>query len=227
MKTSCRSSRLSFMKSLVLALGACGLMAASSTAGAAEKAEDKWIVQKGAEFLEERQADGDSFGMTVIPAKNRVKRTYRLYGVDCPETDARGGLLVDRIADQAKHFGVKPEEIPAMGKKAADYTVDLLKNGNPLVRTLGLMGEDAPGGANDPKRRYALVEVTAPDGSRRMLHELLIETGLARAHGQAAPWPEKDARHRGEKKAKELFMKDLERMEKKAKDGSRGFWGKP
>jgi endonuclease YncB( thermonuclease family) len=209
----------------LLALLACGLMAASLTAGAAKKAEE-WIVQKGAEFLMQRQVDGDSFGMTVIPAKNRVKRTYRLYSVDCPETDARGGLLAGRIAEQAKHFGVKPEEIPALGKKAADFTFDLLKNGNPLVRTLGLMGEDAPGGANDPKRRYALVEVTAPDGSRRMLHELLIENGLARAHGQAAPWPEKTMRHRGEKKAKELFMKDLERMEKKAKDGGRGFWRK-
>jgi endonuclease YncB( thermonuclease family) len=202
-------------------------MAASLTAGPAKKAEDQWIVQKGAEFLEERQVDGDSFGMTVIPAKNRVKRTYRLYGVDCPETDVRGGLLALRIAEQAQHFGVKPQEIPALGKKAADYTVDLLKNGNPLVRTLGPMGEDAPGGANDPKRRYALVEVTAPDGTRRMLHELLVENGLARVHGQAAPWPEKTMRHRGEKKAKELFMKDLERMEKKAKDGGRGFWGKP
>jgi endonuclease YncB( thermonuclease family) len=215
------------MKSLVLALLACGLMAASSTAGAAEKAEDKWIVQKGAEFLEERQADGDSFGMRVIGAKNRVKRTYRLYGVDCPETDARAGLLAGRIAEQAKHFGVKPEDIPVLGKKAAEYTVDLLKNGNPLVRTLGLMGEDAPGGANDPKRRYALVEVIAPDGSRRMLHELLIENGLARAHGQAAPWPEKILRHVGEKKAKERFMKDLERLENAAKRAGLGLWKKP
>jgi endonuclease YncB( thermonuclease family) len=109
--------------------------------------------------------------------------------------------------------------------KGSLHTVGLLKNGTPLVRTLGLMGEDAPGGANDPKRRYALVEVTAPDGSRRMLHELLIENGLARAHGQAAPWPEKTARHRGEKDAKELFMKNLERMEKKAKEARRGIWG--
>ena len=206
----------------LLALGVCGLMAASLTAGPAKKAEE-WIVQKGAEFLEERQVDGDSFGMTVIPAKNRVKRTYRLYGVDCPETDVRGGLLAIRIAEQAKHFGVKPEEIPALGKKAAEYSLDLLKNGNPLVRTLGLMGEDAPGGANDPKRRYALVEVTAPDGGRRMLHELLIENGLARAHGQAAPWPEKAMRHLGEKKANERFMKDLERLEEKAKEARWGF----
>jgi endonuclease YncB( thermonuclease family) len=212
------------MKSLVMALLACGLIAASSTAGAAKKAEE-WIVQKGAQFLEARQVDGDSFGMTVIPAKNRVKRTYRLYGVDCPETDARGGLLADRIAEQAKHFGVKPGDIPAWGKKAAAFTLELLKNGKPLVRTLGSMGQDAPGDPDNPKRYYALVEVTAPDGSRRMLHELLIENDLARAHGQAAPWPERK-RHRGEKEAKELFMKDLERLEKKAKEAGLGLWKK-
>jgi endonuclease YncB( thermonuclease family) len=60
-----------------------------------------------------------------------------------------------------------------------------------------------------------------------MLHELLIENGLARAHGQSAPWPEKTAKHLAEKKAKENFMKDLERMEKKAKADGRGIWKKP
>lgn len=195
---------------------------------AKDKPAISWVEQKNAEFLPIRQADGDSFGMTVAsPAGKRVKRTYRLYGVDCPETDLRGGLLEERIVTQAEHFGVKSVVIPALGKKATDYTVDRLKNGNPLVRTLGPMGEDAPGGANDPKRRYALVEVTTPDGTRRMLHELLVENGMARAHGRAAPWPEKTVRHLGEKRAKERFMKDLEKMEKKAKDEGRGIWSKP
>ena len=103
------------------------------------------------------------------------------------KTGTRGNLLAERIGEQAKHFGVKPEDIPASGKKATEYTLELLKKGEPLVRTLGTMGEDAAGSANDPQRRYALVEVSTPDGTWRMLHELLIENGLARAHGQAAP----------------------------------------
>jgi endonuclease YncB( thermonuclease family) len=197
----------------------------TTVAAAKDKEPEEWVEQKKAEFLEIREADGDSFGMTVVPNKNRVKRTYRLYGVDCPETDARGGLLAQRIADQAQHFGVKPEDIPAWGKKAAAFTLELLKNGKPLVRTLGPMGQEAPGDPDNPQRRYALIEVTAPDGSRRMLHELLIENGLARAHGKAAPWPERK-RHRGEKDARDLFMHDLERMEKKAKDSGLGLWKK-
>lgn len=187
-----------------------------------------WVEQKKAEFLPAREVDGDSFGMTVAsPTGKRVKRTYRIYGADCPETGARGELLAQRIAEQGKHFGVKPEDIPALGKRATEYTLERLENGKPLVWTLGPMGEDAPGGSKDPKRRYALVEVTAPDGNRRMLHELLIENGLARAHGQAAPWPEKSARRLGEKKAKERFMKDLERMERKAKNDRLGIWKGP
>jgi endonuclease YncB( thermonuclease family) len=193
---------------------------------AKDKEPEEWVEQKKAEFLPERQVDGDSFGMRVVPAKNRQKRTYRLYGADCPETDAHGGLLADRIAEQAEYFGVKPGDIPTWGKKAAAFTLELLKNGKPLVRTLGKMGQDAPRGPDGAERYYALIEVTAPDGSRRMLHELLIENGLARAHGKAAPWPERK-RHRGEKDARDLFMKDLERLEKKAKVAGLGLWKKP
>ena len=187
-----------------------------------------WVTQTKAELLAARVADGDSFGMTVAsPTGKRVKRTFRIYGADCPEIGTRGNLLVERIGEQAKHFGVNPEDIQAWGKKATEYTLELLKNGEPVVRTLGTMGEDAPGSANDPQRRYALVEVSTPDGNRRMLHEFLIENGLARAHGQAAPWPERTARHLGEEKAKEWFMKNLGRIEKKARNDGRGIWKKP
>ena len=110
-----------------------------------------WVTQTKAELLAARVADGDSFGMTVAsPTGKRVKRTYRIYGADCPETGTRGNLLAERVGEQAKHFGVKPEDIPAWGKKATEYTLELLKKGEPLVRTLGTMGEDAAGSANDP-----------------------------------------------------------------------------
>lgn len=211
----------------LLALVACGLLAASSTAGPAKKAEGKWVEQKGVKLLAERQADGDSFGMTVAGAKNPLKRTYRLYGVDCPEKDAKDPLLKDRIKEQAEWFGRKPEEIPGLGKDAAAFAEKLLKNGKPRVLTRGKMGQKVQKAAGRPQRYYAMIEVTAPDGRRRWLHELLLEAGHARAYGFPAAWPPEQEDRHGEKEAEKKFMKDLEHLENAAKRAGLGLWKKP
>lgn len=173
------------------------------------------------------QADGDSFGMTVAGANGqRLKRTYRLYGVDCPECDEKDPLVKDRIEEQAKHFGIPVEEIPAWGKRAAEFTAKLLKDGNPKVFTFGPMGEKAQKNKGRPQRYYALIEVTDGKGQLRWLHELLLEAGFAREHGEAAPWPEKDLQRNGEEKTREEFMKDLKKLENKAKREKVGIWQK-
>lgn len=212
------------MKCFALALAACCLLVSVATA-AEDKAVDKWVEQKGVELLTERQADGDSFGMTVESAKGkRVKRTYRLYGVDCPESDAKDKFVADRIQQQAEYFGCKPEEIPGLGKDAAVFTDKLLKNGKPQVLTRGKMGQKVQKVTGRPQRYFALIEVTAPDGSRRWLHELLLEAGLARAHGIAAAWPPKQEDWHGKAEAETKFMKDLSRLEHAAKKEGLGVW---
>ena len=191
------------------------------------KAASKWVEHTDCKFTRKRQADGDSFAMEVkTPQGNSTVRTYRLYGVDCPETDVKDALLDARIKEQAAHFDCKPEEIPALGKEAAAFTEKLLRRGKPLVITRGKMGQKAEKNSGRPQRYYALVEVTAPDGKRRMLHELLLEAGLARAHGKPAAWPPEQEDRRGEKEAGRKFMKDLERLERNARLAKEGAWKK-
>jgi len=185
----------------------------------------KWVEQKNPALLPATEADGDSFGMTVAsPTGKRVKRTYRLYGADCPESDEKDARIKERIKEQAEHFACPENEIPAWGKKATDFTNKLLSKGDPQVYTLGVMGDEVRKVKGRPQRYYALVEVTAQDGKRRMLHELLLEAGLARAYSDPAPWPEKEVKRLGKEKTEERFKRELEQMENKAKREKKGIW---
>jgi endonuclease YncB( thermonuclease family) len=219
--------RQCFFKSLAIALGAFAVSGLHLTAFAAGKSEAKWVEQAGAKLSDARQADGDSFGIELKSAKgNPLLRTYRLYGVDCPESDSRDKVLDRRRAEQSKWFGCDAKEIPALGKAAAAFTEKLLKHGKPRILTRGKMGKKAEKSPGRPQRYYALVEVTAADGQRRWLHELLLEAGLARAYGVPAPWPPEEEDRHGEKAAEEDFKKHLERLEKAAKRAQLGVWQK-
>lgn len=212
---------------LTIALAAGLLLAASTSAAAKEKAADKWVEQDGGELSKERQSDGDSFGIELkSPKGNKILRTYRLYGVDCPESDRKDPFVMERIKEQAEHFDVPPEEIPALGKQAAAFTEKLLKTGKPRVVTRGKLGEKAEKHKGRPQRYFALVEVTGPDGKRRWLHELLLEAGLARAFGVAAAWPPEQEDRHGEEEAKARFMKDLKHRENAGKRARLGAWKK-
>lgn len=212
---------------LSLAIGAFTLLVSSVTLLAEGKAEDKWMKHEEGKLSHDRQIDGDSFGIELKGAKGKpITRTYRLYGADCPESNDSDKVLLPRIQEQSKWFGVQPAEIPRLGKKAAAFTEKLLKEGKPLVWTRGKLGQKTLKSANRPTRYYALVEVTAPDGKRRWLHELLIEAGLARAYGQSAPWPPQEEDRNGIRKAEEKFMGQLERLEKEAKRSGLGAWSK-
>ncbi len=214
-------------KQSVVALVIFCLLGQAPRAGARDQAAVAWVDHGDAKLSLKRQFDGDSFAMEFKSAKGRnTLRTFRLYGADCPETDARGELLASRIADQAKDFGCKPEEIPALGREPEAFTGKLLSEGKPLIKTLGITGEKAPHGPKDPPRYYALIEVTAPDGQRRMLHELLLEAGSARAHGQAAPWPPDSTKLFGGERARKKFTDHLESLEKEANHARRGAWKK-
>jgi endonuclease YncB( thermonuclease family) len=185
------------------------------------------VEQIRPELNPEIEADGDSFGMTVDGKKGgRTKRTYRLYGVDCPEGDPKDPLVKERMEEQAEHFGVPVEQIPAWGKKAEAFTERLLKKGKPKLFTYGPLGEMVQKNKGRRQRYYVLIEVTDQSGKRRWLHELLLEAGLARAHGEPAPWPEKDLERDRENQVRNEFLKDLKKLENKAKRNAAGIWQK-
>jgi len=214
----------SLMKPIAMTLAALSLLLA--TVAAKEKAEDKWF-EHDAKLSKERLSDGDSFGMEIkTPKGNPTTRTYRLYGVDCPETDDKDHFAPARIKEQADWFGCETDDIPALGKEAAEFTRKLLTKGKPLIFTRGTMGEKTDKVKGRPQRYFALVEVTAEDGTRRWLHELLLEAGLARAYGAPAAWPPKEEDRNGREKAEKKFKEDLKRLENKAKREKVGAWKK-
>jgi endonuclease YncB( thermonuclease family) len=218
-----RIAALFFVNRFILAVGVCGLSVTSAAGGARA-----WKAHGPAKFSEKREADGDSFGIEIKGAKGKAKgtvTTYRLYGVDCPETDARGGLLKARIAAQAKDFHRKAADIPLLGKNAAAFTQKTLKGKKLIIWTYGAEGEVAPKGPKGNDRFYALVEVITGDGKHLWLHELLLENGHARVEGDNAPWPPKDLARLGKDKARKRFESGLKPLAHKAEAAHLGAWG--
>src|SRR5205814_9315173 len=78
-----------------------------------------WVVLDDCVYVPSQSNDGDSFH--VIAGGRRF--LFRLYFVDAPET---GSGFVERIEEQAKYFGISPEESILVGKVAKAYTRDNL-----------------------------------------------------------------------------------------------------
>jgi len=205
--------------------GACWLLAAALMALTVPSTADEgwWRCYEEVEFDDEQTFDGDSFHLKVKSGSRAYDWVIRLYGVDCPETDDR---FAERNAEQAKHFGIEDAEVEAWGKKAARQARDWLRKAKEIrlhVRRSGKEKTRRSGGQE--QRYYAVVELIDKDKKSTVLHELLLEAGLARAYGMAAPWPPKDAERIGEEKAEERFERDLKGLEHKAKQGKKGIWG--
>ncbi|MDA0768580.1 MAG: thermonuclease family protein [Verrucomicrobia bacterium] len=184
------------------------------------KAGDKWFEHEDCKLMQGKFQDGDSFVLEWKDEKGgKTERTYRLYGVDCPESDGDDGRIKKRIEEQAKHWKADRDAVLAAGKEASKFTAKLLKRGKVRILTRGVLGQEVPKQAGRPQRRYALVEVLDDDGKPRWLHELLLEAGLARAYGKPAAWPPQEEDRHGEEAAERDFAKKLKRME-------RPLWGK-
>lgn len=194
---------------------------------AAPKADGKWVERTDCKLVEDRFADGDSFVLEWQDEQGkRVERTYRLYGADCPESDGNDKALKARIAEQAKEFGTDEKTLLKAGKEAAEFTRRALRRGKVRILTRGVLGQEVPKQKGRAQRRYAMVEVLDEQHKPRWLHELLLERGLARAHGQSAAWPpEEEARH-GAEAAEREFAKGLKRLEDRARHGKTGIWAK-
>ncbi len=162
-----------------------------------------WIEYTDCRLTPGAYHDGDSFSQVEgmkVGGKRATKTNWRLYGVDCAETDTREP---GRLKEQAKDFRVPVASLVGWGKKAGEFSAEFLSK---PFRVMTLR-EDA-GGASKKNRYYAII--IGADG--RLLHEALLEAGLARAYGMPAPWPDQHARF-------EEHLKSLERAARAAKAG--------
>ena len=160
-----------------------------------------WTELEGVVFETDGYSDGDSFRAK----RNSSKYMFRLYFVDAPETDDR---FESRVLEQAAYFGVTKEEVMKAGEKAGEWMKELLGKETITVFT---RYTDARG-ASDRKRYFAMVKV-----GDRWLSELLVEQGLARIYGMQVELPDGTSFKK--------YWRNLERLEKEAKERNRGLWG--
>ena len=149
-------------------------LAALLLAAFAATASAEWVKLDKATLQSDPSNDGDSFHV-VCSGKAYY---FRLYFVDCPETQDR---LKDRILEQAQVFGMDPKYVHKMGKVAEDFARDRLKQ--PF--TVWTEWMDAQGDSGVP-RFFAFVR----DAEGRDLGQELVGNGLARVYGAQADHPE-------------------------------------
>ena len=147
------------MKAL-LALVFIGVMPISS------HADKKWRTKENCTLIENESNDGDSFHIRV----NKRHYIFRLLWVDTPETEQR---FPERVAEQAAYFGITPEQATRVGKDAAKFSANFLKE--PF--TLYTQFDDAMGASNKD-RDYAVIKA-----GDTYLMEALVSNGLARIFG--------------------------------------------
>ncbi|MEP2776546.1 MAG: thermonuclease family protein [Luteolibacter sp.] len=161
----------------------------------------EWITYEECSLVDDSYFDGDSFN---IRAQTGYTYIFRLYGVDCGETDVR---YPDRLVEQGKEFGIEPDEVVKWGREAQKFVKKFLRK--PF--TVHTQKEKA--GGQSKKNRYYAVVVNS-DGER--LDEALVSAGLARAFGVGAEWPEGTAPER--------YIRKLHALESRAKRGDVGVW---
>jgi len=131
-----------------------------------------WTALENCRLAQADYADGDSFHV-IHRGRNLL---FRLYFVDCPETDMR---FPERIQEQMKAFGSDANGIMAAGQRAHAFTADALSRPFTVLTNW----EDARG-ASAQERFYAVVLV-----ENKNLAEELVRSGLARAYGMYADYP--------------------------------------
>jgi endonuclease YncB( thermonuclease family) len=162
-------------------------------------AERKWRLKENCRLIANEGNDGDSFHVKW----NTQTYIFRLLFVDCPETDLR---IPERVQEQAAYFGITPEQAVKIGKEAARFTADQLKDGFTAYTQL----DDAMG-ASKKDRDYAFIKIG--DAS---LAEMMVQNGLARLHGKPEDVP-------GEPSA-DTYWGRLRKLEREAKEARRGAW---
>lgn len=195
-------------QTLLKSILCCGLLMISlinsSGATAVKKPPAKWEEVARCSFLPDEYHDGDNFHVTC----GGTEFVFRLYFVDTPEIDVgkKDKVQRARVQEQQKHFRVSPAELSEYGEAARKFTSDQLKNSF----TVTTRRQNAGGRGRLP-RFYAFVKVKDGD-----LGELLIQNGLARAHGEVAILPNGTPA--------KIHMAELRKLEREAKAGRKGLW---
>ncbi len=167
-------------------------------------AAQPWETLSGLRLAADQPGDADSFFVT----DGTQTRHLRLYLVDAPETDASDPTMARRLREQTRYFGLPDAQTTLKHGRAAREKIATWLAKPFIAHTTGAAGL----GRSSEPRVYAYV-VTA-DG--KDLGELLVEHGLARAHGVGrARW---DGVSQAEQRA---HLADLELA---AALGRRGVW---
>jgi endonuclease YncB( thermonuclease family) len=134
----------------------------------------QWEKLENCRLAPDQHVDGDSFHV-LHKGKNHI---FRLYFVDCPETDTS---FPERIVDQMEDFGLTNDAaVVAAGEKAKEFTKKFLA-GQFTVLT---KWENARGNSRQP-RNYGVILV-----GKKNLAEELARAGYARAYGMSADYPD-------------------------------------
>lgn len=182
---------------------------------AASVSAKEWFIYDRCELVDGEYYDGDSFSVKPLTGYTYL---FRLYGVDCPETDDR---FESRLLEQGKDFEVEQADLMKWGEKAAEFTRAFLQK--PFrVYTQKIKAD----GASGKSRYYAII--VNDEGQR--LDEALVSAGLARAHGMGAEWDEPmwegKLANFPRRMTSRRYLSSLRVLEKRAKREKVGIWGR-
>ena len=154
----------------------------------------------GCRLIPNRWNDGDSFHVRTADGREIVAR---LYFVDTIEGET---AYRDRIAEQAKYFGITTAEAATVAREAVAFTAKRLAGTFTVwTRWRDALGRSAGG------RVYVIAIV-----DKRDLNELLVEAGLARIYGTRTPlYDGRDSR---------TYLARLAELETTAKRERNGAW---
>jgi endonuclease YncB( thermonuclease family) len=188
----------------------------------ARETKDWWRVYYNVRFLQEEYRDGDSFSLKVKSGSRELTWKIRVYGSDTPESEA-ATPSPELLANQAKTFGLASEnDVLTWGGKASAATETWLSSAKQIDLFVPEDGKEKAGDG----RYLGIVRITPKDGEPYLLHERLLEEGLASPSANMAPWPEKDFRRWDEEELRDRYRRDLTQKANKAKRDRTGIWGK-
>ncbi len=184
----------------------CFLLLSLSLLVAADKPAPSWLAVEDCRLGASKSNDGDSFHFSLagLPEKDEFDHILRLYFIDTPETNT--GLKT--VDEQAEYFSTPVNVVLKYGKEAARFTETFL--GEPF--RIYTRQKIAPG-ASRKQRWYGVVQ-RQRDG--KLLHEALVEAGLAKVTSVVCDYPSAEA---GAKHKEMLLV-----LEGAARDAKRGIW---
>lgn len=176
------------------------LLAGTVCAASIVSRAGSWQVFSNATLISNPYNDGDSFHVKV----GRKEYVFRLYFVDTPETDKS---VPGRVEEQAKYWGIEPDDALQWAKRATRFSRKALKDPFTVYTKM----EDARGRGHLP-RHFAMVRV-----GERYLSEALVAEGLARIYGAHTDLPDERPWRK--------YVADLHVLEHEAQRTERGAWG--